>query len=359
MAESVVILGSTGSIGVNTLNICRRFGIKVEALAVGGNNIPLLQKQIDEFQPKFVTVANKEAAKELNHPAVFSGDSAVSDMLDEVSSELIVNSMVGYAGLIPTLKAQKLGKKIALANKESLVVAGSFIDTSSITPIDSEHFGLWYLLNDKTPKRLIITASGGAFRDWDIKDIYSAKYEDALKHPNWSMGDKITIDSASMMNKLFELLEAKWLFDTDNIDAFIERQSIIHALIEFKDGSTTAHIAGVDMKLPIAFAILDTVDDGILPHIEPTQMQNISFEEIDTQRYLLWRLKNEILKNPKSGAVLNSANEAAMKIFKKGDCSFGQMCGKILETYDKFAHRVPNSIEEVFEIDKEVREYVK
>ncbi len=359
MNSSIVILGSTGSIGVNTLNICRRFGIEVEALAVNGGNIPLLKKQIEEFKPKFVAISDSSVAKQINHPNKFSGKSAVSDMLDEVSSNLIVNSMVGYAGLKPTLKAQKLGKRVALANKESLVVAGSFIDTSSITPIDSEHFGLWYLLNKRVPKRLIITASGGAFRDWDIDDIYKAKYEDALKHPNWSMGDKITIDSASMMNKLFEVLEAKWLFGSDNIEAFIERQSIIHALIEFKDGSTTAHIAGVDMKLPIAFAILNSVDEEILPHIEPTKIQNISFEAIDTNRYPLWQLKSEILNNPKSGVVLNSANEASMQIFKNGACSFGQMCSKILDAYEKFAHKVPNSIEDVFEIDKEVRSYVR
>ena len=358
MSKRIALLGSTGSIGVNTLNICRRFGIKVEALAVNGGNITLLKKQIEEFQPKFVAISNPEAAKEIDHPALFIGDSAVTDMLDEISSELIVNSMVGYAGLIPTLKAQKLGKKIALANKESLVVAGSFIDTSSITPIDSEHFGLWYLLNDKTPKRLIITASGGAFRDWDIKDIYSAKYEDALKHPNWSMGDKITIDSASMVNKLFEVLEAKWLFGSDNIEAYIERKSIIHALIEFKDGSTTAHIAGVDMKLPIAFAILDRVEEEILPNIEPTSIQNISFEEIDIDRYPLWRLKSEILASPKSGVVLNSANEAAMEIFRRGDCTFGQMCNMILDSYEKFRDNIPQSVDDIFEIDSKVRAYV-
>ena len=359
MNRSVVILGSTGSIGVNTLNICRRFGIEVEALAVNGSNIDLLQKQIDEFKPKFVAISNIEASKRVNHPKIFSGEDAILNMLDEVSSDLVVNSMVGYAGLKPTLKAQKLGKRVALANKESLVVAGSFIDTSSITPIDSEHFGLWYLLNERVPKRLIITASGGAFRDWDIDDIYSAKYEDALKHPNWSMGDKITIDSASMMNKLFEILEAKWLFKSDNIDAFIERKSIIHALIEFKDGSTTAHIAGVDMKLPIAFALLDRVNEQILPHIEPTQIKNISFEEIDTNRYPLWQLKSEILASPKSGVVLNSANEASMEKFKRGDCTFGQMCSMILDTYNKFKDKIPHSIEDIYEIDKEVRAYVR
>jgi len=353
--ESVAILGSTGSIGVNTLNICRRFNIEVEALAAGGNSIELFQKQIDEFKPKFVAIPNRDKARVINHPNIFTGEDAIVDMLKEISSPLVVNSLVGYAGLAPTLEVLRLDKRLALANKESLVVAGAFIDKSNIIPIDSEHFGLWYLFNERVAKRLIITASGGAFRDWDIKDIYYATYKDALKHPNWSMGDKITIDSASMMNKLFEVLEAKWLFGLDNIDAYIERKSVIHALIEFIDGSTTAHLAGVDMKLPIAFALKGTVEEEIISPLNLLEIGEIKFEEIEISRYRLWSLKDEILKNPKSGVVLNSANEVAMRGFIRGDISFGQMIDKIIDIYDRYSHKIPNEIDEVFEIDKEIR----
>ncbi len=185
-------------------------------------------------------------------------------LIEMSSSDTVVNALVGYAGLAPTLKATSLGKRVALANKESLVVAGEFIDMSLITPIDSEHFGLWYLMNERPVSKLYITASGGAFRDWELENMKDATFSDALKHPNWSMGNKITIDSATMTNKLFELLEAKWLFNTSNIDAVIEKKSIIHALAEFTDGSTTAHFAGVDMKLPIAFALRGEVKEAIL-----------------------------------------------------------------------------------------------
>jgi 1-deoxy-D-xylulose-5-phosphate reductoisomerase len=353
----MILLGSTGSIGTNTLEICRRYKIKVEAL-VAGNNTELLNRQIAEFKPHFVAVATEEAAKKTAHKDIRIGINGISEILEECRSTIVVNSLVGYAGLKPTLKAIEMGKHVALANKESLVVAGAFIDKSAITPIDSEHFGLWYLMNGRPVKHLYITASGGAFRDWSIEAMKDAGYIDALKHPNWSMGDKITIDSATMANKLFELLEARWLFDTDRIDAYIERKSLIHALVEFADGSTTAHLAGVDMKLPIAFAILGEVKENILPPLDLVNMGSISFEAIDKSRYPLWQIKDRLLKNPKSGTVLNAANEAAMEKFRKGECSFFGMCDIILEAYARFENRLPENIDDVAGIDTEVRRYI-
>ena len=360
MDNSIVLLGSTGSIGQSTLEICRRFNIAVEAL-VANSSTELLQRQIDEFQPKMVGVGSKESAKKISHPNIFVGEEGILEMINLSSSEMVVNSLVGYFGLAPTIEAIKADKMVALANKESLVVAGAFIDKERLVPIDSEHFGLKYLLDGttKTPKKLVVTASGGAFRDWEIEKIESASLEDALKHPNWSMGEKITIDSATMVNKLFEILEAKWLFDCDNIDGVIEKNSIIHSLVEFADGSTTAHFAGTDMKLPIAYALLGSVEDEILPSVDLLKMREISFGEIDQRRYPVWRIKDTLLKNPKSGLILNSANEVAIESFKAKEYSFGGISQAILRAFEEFEGVEPNSLDDIPRIDKDVREFVK
>jgi len=356
--NSIVLLGSTGSIGVNTLIIAKRYGIEIEAL-VAGQNIDLLNKQIAKYNPKFVSIANCKDRDRVNHSKVFCGESGILELLEQSKSPTVVNALVGYAGLAPTIRAIELGRKVALANKESLVVAGEFIDISKIFPIDSEHFGLWYLMNSRPISKLYITASGGAFRDWDIKDMHNAKFSDALKHPNWSMGNKITIDSATMTNKLFELLEAKWLFGTTNIDAYIEKKSIIHALVEFVDGSTTAHFAGVDMKLPIAFALKERVEDAILPPVDLLKMGSVEFLPIKADRYPIWEIKEHILANPHLGVVVNASNEEAIKRFEKDECNFFEMSKIILDAYKKFENIKARDIDEIIEIDKEVREYVK
>jgi len=354
----VVLLGSTGSIGVNTLNIAKQFNIEVEAL-VAGDNLELLQKQIDEFKPKIVAIANPARVLEISHPRVYSGSDGILKLLQESDSKLVVNALVGSAGLMPTIKAQELGKELALANKESLVIAGAFLNCKEITPIDSEHFGLWYLKSSRAFNRLIITASGGAFRDWDIDDIAGASFKDALKHPNWSMGDKITIDSASMANKLFELLEARWLFGSSKVDAFIERNSIVHALIEFIDGSMTAHLAGVDMKLPIAYALKVPITEPILEPLNLLDIKAIKFEEIDENRYRLWSIKEHLLANPKLGVVLNSANEVAIRGFRDGKYPFGKMVDLILKAYWHFSEKEPKSLGEALELDKDVSKFIK
>jgi len=356
--SSIVLLGSTGSIGVNTLTIAQRYGIKIEAL-VAGSNIDLLNEQITRHQPKMVAIANEADRSRVNHPDVRCGTEGILSLIEESQSTTVVNALVGYAGLAPTLKATRLGKKVALANKESLVVAGAFIDMSLITPIDSEHFGLWYLMNDRPFSKLYITASGGAFRDWEIDKMKEATFTDALKHPNWSMGNKITIDSATMTNKLFELLEAKWLFGTTHIDALIEKKSIIHALAEFKDGSTTAHFAGVDMKLPIAFALRQKVEEEILPPVDLLKMGTLEFLPIQETRYPIWQIKAHILDNPHLGVVINAANEVAIEKFQKAQCTFFGMSELVLDAYRKFEDVKPNSIEEIITIDKEVRRYTQ
>ena len=247
----MVILGSTGSIGKNALNLCEKFGVEVEALSCA-KNVDLLNEQILNFKPKFVCVGDEKLVKNVKNVEaknIFFGEAGLLQMLEISSSKKVINALVGFAGLAPSLKTQALGKRLALANKESLVVGGKFLKTREILPIDSEHFGLKFLLENKTaPKRLIITASGGAFYKKPIKFLKDATPSDALKHPNWDMGAKITIDSATMANKLFEVMEAYWLYGIKDIEAAIEPTSAIHAVVEFIDGSSTMHLSRPDMR---------------------------------------------------------------------------------------------------------------
>jgi 1-deoxy-D-xylulose-5-phosphate reductoisomerase len=350
----MIILGSTGSIGQNTLIVAKENNINIDVLTTY-QNIELLNKQIMEFSPEIVVVSRKDLIQKVNHKKVYFGEEGILRAIEESKSDLVVNALVGFSGLRPTLKTLQTGKRLALANKESLVNAGKFLDMSKISPIDSEHFALWYLLNKRKVSKLILTASGGAFRDWEISQIKNATSSEALKHPNWSMGKKITVDSASMVNKLFEVLEARWLFETDKIDAFIEKKSIFHGLIEFEDGSTTAHISGTDMKLPIAYAVLKKVEKPILSHVDLLKFGSFQFLEIDKERYPLWNLKDELLKNPEKGVILNSANDVFVKQFLENKISFGEMRNGILDCFDNFGVQKPKSIDEVFELDKEIK----
>jgi 1-deoxy-D-xylulose-5-phosphate reductoisomerase len=354
----LILLGSTGSIGVNTLAIASRFNIEVEVLSCG-KNISLLNEQIELFSPTLVVVQDREDALHVKHKNVLFGQDGIVQAIREAKSDLVVNAIVGFAGLRATLEALTCKKRIALANKESLVVGGAFIDTSSIIPIDSEHFGLWYLLQESRPtERMIITASGGSFRDWPLEKLKTASLSDALKHPNWSMGRKITIDSATMVNKLFELLEARWLFGEGSYDAVIETKSLIHALIDFKDGSTTAHFAHADMKLPIAYAVNEKMDKNILKPIDLLKVGSLEFREIKTERYPIWQIKDDILKNPNRGVIINAANEVAIEQFIAGKIGFLEISQRILKAYEHF-HTEPKSVEEIFSIDDEVRNFTR
>jgi len=355
----MIVLGSTGSIGLNTLNIAREFSLEIEAL-VAGKSIDLLNEQIKEFQPSIVVVADKDSIKEVHHDRVYFGEEGILQAIAEGKSELVVNSLVGFAGLKPTIEAIKLGKRVALANKESLVVAGAFIDTSKLIPIDSEHFGLWYLLQaDKKIDKMTVMASGGSFRDTPLEKLKTVSVAEALNHPNWSMGRKITIDSATMTNKLFELLEAKWLFDIDKLDAIIEPKSIIHAMIDFVDGSTTAHIANADMRLPIAYAIMPNVEKQILKPVDLLEVGSLEFRKIEEDRYPIWQIKDDILKNPHLGAVINAANEVAIEQFFEGKISFLDISRTSIRAYEQFSDFFPNSLDDIYTLDKEVRNFFK
>ncbi|MCT7560195.1 1-deoxy-D-xylulose-5-phosphate reductoisomerase [Aliarcobacter butzleri] len=352
----MILLGSTGSIGVNTLNIARKFNLNIEVL-VAGKNIKLLNEQIKEFNPKIVVVADEEDISFVQHKNVSFGETAILEAIENSSSKTVVNALVGFLGLRPTLKAIECSKKIALANKESLVVAGKFIDQTKLSPIDSEHFGLWYLLQNKKIDSMTITASGGSFRDYPLDKLQNVSIKEALNHPNWSMGNKITIDSATMTNKMFELIEAAWLFDTRKLDAIIETKSLIHAMINFKDGSTTAHIANASMQLPIAYAILGHCDEEILKPVNLIEVGNIEFRKIEENRYPIWQLKDEILNNLDLGVVLNAANEVAVSKFLNSQIGFLDISKITMNAINKFHNANTSSIEDIFQIDKEVRKY--
>ena len=353
----MILLGSTGSIGVNTLEVAKKFSMGVEVL-VAGKNIELLNKQIQEHNPKTVIVSCKDDVAKVAHKNVFYGQDAILQTIKNSSSKLVVNALVGFLGLRPTLCAIESGKRVALANKESLVACGAFIDVGHIQPIDSEHFGLWYLMQNRPIHKMTITASGGAFRDWDLGRLKNATLADTQKHPNWSMGQKITIDSATMVNKMFELLEARWLFGEGRYDAIIETKSLIHALIDFKDGSTTAHFANASMQLPIAFALKSEMEQNILPHVNLLEVGSLEFREITRERYPVWEIKEDLLKNPSRGVVINAANEAAIEKFISGKIGFMDIAKTILFAYEKF-NDSPKSIEDVFMIDKEVRNFIQ
>ncbi|NOQ30315.1 MAG: 1-deoxy-D-xylulose-5-phosphate reductoisomerase [Helicobacteraceae bacterium] len=354
----MILLGSTGSIGVNTLLIAKKFSLNIDVL-VAGKNIDLLNQQIKEFDPRVVVIADELDIHKVNHKNVEAGNEAILRAIESSECELVVNALVGFLGLAPTLKAIECNKQVALANKESLVAGGEFVDVNKIQPIDSEHFGLWYLLQEnKKHKKMVITASGGAFRNWDLNKLKNATLADALKHPNWSMGQKITIDSATMTNKLFELLEARWLFGKGVYDAVIETNSLIHALIEFEDGSTTAHFANASMQLPIAHALKQNMNEKILPNVDLLKIGSLEFKQINSDRYAIWEIKEDILKNPHRGVVINAANEVAIEKFVANKISFLDISKEVIQAYKKFDVKAKN-ISDIFEIDKEVRKWSK
>ncbi len=360
----MVVLGSTGSIGKNALKIAKKFKVEIEALSCG-KNIALINEQIKVFKPKKVAILDPNDLNDLEPlgAKVFVGLEGIDAMIEECVSNLVINAIVGVAGLKASFKSLQTNKKLALANKESLVSAGHLLDISQITPIDSEHFGLWALLQNKAlkPKSLIISASGGAFRDTPLELIPIQNAQNALKHPNWSMGSKITIDSASMVNKLFEILETYWLFGASlKIDALIERSSIVHALVEFEDNSIIAHLASADMQLPISYAIdpkLASLSASIKP-LDLYALSAIKFEPIGMERYTLWRYKDLLLENPKLGVVLNASNEVAIEKFLNKEIAFGGLIKTIsqaLESYAKTPFKLSN-LDEVLALDREVRE---
>ena len=332
--KKIAILGSTGSIGTQTLEVVRENGdIKVTALAAG-NNIELLEKQIREFKPKLVAVWKEEKANELKNKiadldvkVVYGMDGLIEVSVEE-EAEILVTAIVGMIGIRPTIEAIKAGKDIALANKETLVTAGHIVMSLAkekgvkILPVDSEHSAIFQALQgnkQSTLHKILLTASGGPFRGRKTEDLREIKVEDALKHPNWAMGRKITIDSSTMVNKGLEVIEAKWLFgvDVDKVQVVVQPQSIIHSMVEYEDGAVMAQLGTPDMKLPIQYALYYP-ERIFLPgeRLDFETLTQITFEKPDMETFYGLKLAYEAGRVGGSlPTVLNAANEKAVAMF--------------------------------------------
>lgn len=358
----MIVFGSTGSIGCNTLFLAQKFQIPVRALSCA-HNIALLNEQIAKFQPEFVCIGDEKdkSAVKFESKRIFVGQSGLEQILNLCDDELVVNAIVGFAGLRASLKAKELGKRLALANKESLVVAGKFLKGAQISPIDSEHSALNFLLKGrkKDIRKLIITASGGAVLKLKQKELREVTPEFALKHPNWTMGAKITIDSATMANKLFEIIEAYHLFGIKNIDALIEPKSLIHALCEFKDGGTSAYFSKADMRLAISQAIFEKSRANVTQNLDFVTIPSLKFHHISVKKYPIFSLKNALLDNVDLGVCINGANEIMVRKFLNKECAFLDISKGIFKALDYFSGFKVQSIDEVFELDLKVRDFLK
>lgn len=365
----ITILGSTGSIGTQTLDIirCNPSRFRVTALTAR-RNWKLLADQAREFKPARVVIANERYYQPLKDALdglpveVSAGDEAISEVAEMPDSDTVVTAMVGYSGLLPTIRAIRAGKRIALANKETLVVGGELItgllkeSESEIIPVDSEHSAIFQCLvgeERRKMSKIILTASGGPFRTFESDKLKEVTVADALHHPNWEMGAKVTIDSASMMNKGFEMIEARWLFDCkpSRIEIVVHPQSIIHSMVEFCDGSVKAQLGLPDMHLPISYALgFPERLESKAERLDFTKIGQLTFEAPDMEKFPLLRMAYEVTeKGGTAPCILNAANEVAVDAFLKGEIRFTDMprlAEKTLESVETSADvSLPNLIE--------------
>ena len=375
--KKIAVLGSTGSIGTQTLEVVRENGdIQVMGLAAGSNT-DLLEKQIREFHPVKAAVWSKEKAKELRVRVADTDTEIISGMegLIEVAvmedTQILVTAIVGMIGIRPTIEAIKAGKDIALANKETLVTAGHLImplaekTGVSILPVDSEHSAIFQSLqgNDRrTVKKILLTASGGPFRGKKQEDLLEIRVEDALKHPNWSMGAKITIDSSTMVNKGLEVIEAKWLFDVevDDVQVVVQPQSIIHSMVEYEDGAVIAQLGTPDMKLPIQYALYYP-ERRYLPgeRLDFWSIGKLDFEKPDMETFYGLKLAYEAGKRGGSlPTVFNAANELAVSMFLRQEAKYLEI-SEIIEDC-MMAHKIIENptLEQILEIEAETYERI-
>ena len=374
--KKILVLGSTGSIGINTLNVIRSLPgqFKVSVLTVN-TRIDLLEPQIEEFNPECVVVKEEKPAQELRNRLkgrveVLSGIEGLCAVASGFDYDILIGAMVGSAGLAPTIEALKRGKRIALANKETLVVAGELITAlckkhgAEIIPVDSEHSAIFQCLtgeNKNEVEKLILTASGGPFLNKRKEDFPGITVEEALNHPNWKMGNKITIDSASMMNKGLEVIEARWLFDMeqDKIDVVIHPQSIIHSMVQYVDGSVKAQLGLPDMKLPIQYALTfpqRAVNNN--ERVNLARIGNLSFFEPDLEKFECLKLAHSALDMGGSApCILNAANEIAVDKFLKGIIKFSRIPYIINKSLEKIEHHKQPDLESIFKCDTLTREF--
>jgi 1-deoxy-D-xylulose-5-phosphate reductoisomerase len=375
--KKVFILGSTGSIGVNCLNVISnlKHDFKVAGLTVNSNT-DLLLEQISKYNPKVVVVRDINAAKKISVKIpkgceLLIGEDELVNAALETDYDIFMGAMVGFAGLAPTLEAIKRGKRIALANKETLVVAGEIVtklvleNSAEIIPVDSEHSAIYQCLvgeNLEEVEKLILTASGGPFRDKDKSFFETATVDEALNHPNWKMGSKITIDSATMMNKGLEVIEAHWLFGlpAEKIEVVIHPQSIIHSMVQFVDGSMKAQLGLPDMKLPIQYAL--TFPERVRNDFERTDLPSINsltFYEPDFTKFECLKLAFDALNSGGTApCILNAANEVAVSKFLQKEIKFSDIPLLINKALDKVESVLSPDLGMIFECDRVTREYV-
>ncbi len=375
MKKNIAILGSTGSIGSQALDVISGFPDVFRVTYLTGNsNLSLLLDQTRKFRPKGVVVFSEEAAKQISSKVpggteIIVGTDQLSDVVQRDDVDIVVSSLVGFAGLQPTIRAVQAGKKIALANKETLVVAGEIImplvakHQVDLLPVDSEHSAIFQCLIGELPnkiERIILTASGGPFRTKTAEELKSVTLEQALKHPNWTMGNKITIDSATMMNKGLEVIEAHWLFDVPahNINVVVHPQSIIHSMVEFVDGSIKAQMGMPDMKVPIQYALTyPSRSASAFPRVNFPQLSEMTFFEPDLKKFPCLQLAYDALKEGGTmPAVLNAANEVAVAKFLNREIPFMSIPAMISEAMERHSVTANPSLEDIVEADRSTRE---
>jgi len=375
MTHGIAILGSTGSIGTSVLDVVDRMGgrFRVTALAAG-SNLPLLAAQVEKYRPALVSVSDKSDAGEIRRLSrrwrtkVVHGPEGALEVARADGAEIVVSAITGMSGFGPTLEAVRAGRRVALANKESMVVGGAFLRKEAtrsgarIIPVDSEHSGVFQCLSKEKKRhvrRVILTASGGPFFRTPLVDLKKKTLAEALCHPRWVMGKKVTVDSATLMNKGLELIEARWLFDIEPaiLDVLIHPQSAVHSLVEMEDGSVLAQLSATDMRIPIQYALTwpERLDSG-LPGLDLGKVGRLEFYRVDVRRYPLFALAQEALRAGESLPVaLNAANEVAVGAFLDEKILFPDIAAVVAKVMDAHRSRPADSIETIYEIDREAR----
>lgn len=374
MKRKLCILGSTGSIGTQALDVIREHSNLFEAyILTAGRNADLLIRQAREFQPATVVIADEDQYRKVSEALadlpiqVYTGSDALCQVVTMEPVDMVLTALVGFSGLRPTIAAIKAGKPIALANKETLVVAGELVTALCkehnvpLLPVDSEHSAIFQSLmgEDSEIEKIILTASGGPFRKMSLNQMKDVTAAQALKHPNWDMGAKITIDSASMMNKGFEVIEAKWLFDveSDRIQVVVHPQSILHSAVQFQDGAVKGQMGAPDMRVPIQLAMsFPKRLKSSFPRIDWWDLKDLTFEKPDLQRFPCLALAYEAIRlGGNAACVVNAANEVVNLAFRQNRCGFLQMAEIIQETLVRVSYIKSPTLEDYLECDAEAR----
>jgi 1-deoxy-D-xylulose-5-phosphate reductoisomerase len=373
--KNISVLGSTGSIGRSSLEVIDKLShrFKVVGLAAG-RNTQLLEKQVEKFRPKIVSLERKEEAEDLRRK--FRGKSIkvtfAQEGAEEVASfsenDIVISAITGIDGLRPTLAAVQEGKKVALANKESMVVAGPLIQDmirkfgAQLIPVDSEHSGVFQCLAKEemeNVKKVILTASGGPFFSKSSSEMNDITLEEALNHPRWKMGKKVTIDSATLMNKGLELIEARWLFglEPQQLEILIHPQSIVHSLVEMSDGSVLAQLGPTDMKLPIQYALTyPERENSLLPSLDLSEIKALEFHEVNVEKFPIIKLARLALEEGESFPIaLNAANEVVVSAFLEQRIKFMDISDVVTEIVENHQKRKAQSLEDIFDVDRETR----